>query len=202
MKCKYFDCGWCYAPIDVVTSASSSSSCIYPEHCPYLKTEMTKPTDADNAALFGKDLRVYSKKEMETKKMDNVESIEAEIKMLQSKLEFYKELEKTQPSPVEEAYKKVFGYYPQTDVGDGYWEYFQNGYKQAQKDYKVGEYQEPVKQKDTLYDLLGDFLQYSDHKETVCKIVRDWLDQNTTIVEEDYSTVTLKLKKGAFGDAN
>ena len=62
--------------------------------------------------------------------------------------------------------------------------------------------QEPVKQKDTLYDLLGDFLQSSDHKETVCKIVRDWLDQNTTIVEEDYSTVTLKLKKGAFGDAN
>jgi hypothetical protein len=41
MKCKYFDCGWCYAPIDVVTSASSCGSCIYPEHCPYLKTEMT-----------------------------------------------------------------------------------------------------------------------------------------------------------------
>ena len=68
--------------------------------------------------------------------------------------------------------------------------------------YGVIEDQEPVKQKDTLYDLLGDFLQYSDHKETVCKIVRDWLDQNTTIVEEDYSTVTLKLRKGAFGDAN
>jgi hypothetical protein len=41
MKCKYFDCGWCYAPIDVVTSASSCGSCVYPEHCPYLKTEMT-----------------------------------------------------------------------------------------------------------------------------------------------------------------
>ena len=41
MKCRYWDCGWCYAPIDVVTSASSCGSCVYPEHCPYLKTEMT-----------------------------------------------------------------------------------------------------------------------------------------------------------------
>lgn len=82
---------------------------------------------------------------LEIKNLDSVEAIEAEIKILQSKLEFYKELERTK-TPVEEAYKKVFGYYPVTDVGDAYWEYFQNGYKQAQKDYKVGEYQETVEE--------------------------------------------------------
>ena len=52
MKCKYWDCGFCYAPNDVVTSASSSSSCIYPEHCPYLKTEMTKKQSKENTTYI------------------------------------------------------------------------------------------------------------------------------------------------------
>jgi hypothetical protein len=131
MKCKYFDCGWCYAPIDVVTSKSSQGSCNYPEHCPYLKTEMTK-------------------------KMDTVESIEAQIKMLQSKLEFYKELEKTK-SPVEEAYKDWYGAYPTDGIAvDDSWDAFQAGYNAAQKDYKVGEHQEPVKKK-SLYQFLAEW---------------------------------------------
>lgn len=154
MKCKYFDDGWCCAPIDVVTSASSCGSCNYPEHCPYLKTEMTNQQPevmSSGTAIISDENGVPTKVHLSdkekltemTEKMDSVKSIEAQIKMLQSKLEFYKEVEKTPPSSVEEAYKKVFGCYPQTDVGDGYWEYFQNGYKQAQKDYKVGENQEP-----------------------------------------------------------
>ena len=44
-------------------------------------------------------------------------------------------VDKVKPkSPVEEAYKKVFGYYPVTDVGDAYWEYFQNGYNAAKEE--------------------------------------------------------------------
>jgi hypothetical protein len=82
---------------------------------------------------------------LEIKKLDNVESIEAEIKMLQSKLEFYKELEKTK-SPVEEAYKDWWGEYPGNEIwpnfDDTRWGGFQAGYNAAQKDYKVGEYQE------------------------------------------------------------
>jgi hypothetical protein len=42
MKCKYWDCGWCYAPIDVKTNANQGE-CISPENCPYLKTQMTEP---------------------------------------------------------------------------------------------------------------------------------------------------------------
>ena len=179
MKCRYWDCGWCYAPIDVVTSASSCGSCVYPEHCPYLKTEMTK------------------------KKMDTVESIEAQIKMLQSKLEFYKEFEKTK-SPVEEAYKDWYGVYPTDGIAvDNSWDAFQAGYNAAQKDYKVGEHQEPVKQKDTLYQMLDDEGTYGRiGLDAAFKVVKDWLYDNSTTVTEDYSTVTLKLKKGAFGDAN
>ena len=235
MKCKYWDCGFCYAPDDVVTSASSQGACYDYEFCPYLKTEITNQQPevmSSGTAIISDENGVPTKVHLsdkekltemtETHDLRNqwydepvqyetsekvIKDIEAQIKMLQSKLEFYKELEKTPPSPVEECYKDWWGEYPTTDdnaweVDHTRWEGFQAGYKSAQKDYKVGEFQEPVKQKDTLYDLLGDFLQYSDHKETVCKIVRDWLDQNTTIVEEDYSTVTLKLKKGAFGDAN
>lgn len=41
MMCEYWDCGWCYAPDDVETSASSQSACFDYEFCPYLKTVMT-----------------------------------------------------------------------------------------------------------------------------------------------------------------
>lgn len=105
---------------------------------------------------------------LEIKKLDSVKSIEAEIKMLQSKLEFYKELEKTK-TPVEEAYKRVYGAYPMTDLGDGCWENFQAGYAAAQEDYKVGEYQkaETPKPPEKLYDLIEEW----------------WADVFTTSVE-------------------
>lgn len=134
---------------------------------------------------------------LEIKKLDSVKSIEAEIKMLQSKLEFYKELEKTK-TPCEEAFKRVYGYYSNSDASDTTWIHFVNGYKFAQKDYKVGEYQE-AEDGATLYELLEEFLQYHNHRESICRLVRCWLYDNSTTVTEDYSTVTLKLNKGAFG---
>ena len=41
-KCKYWDAGWCYAPDDIETSASSQSACFDYDFCPYLKSQMTK----------------------------------------------------------------------------------------------------------------------------------------------------------------
>ena len=76
--------------------------------------------------------------------MTETELLKQEIKMLQSKLEFLEELEKTK-SPAEEAYKRVYGHYPVIDKNDYYrwdgkiWFAFQKGYEAAQKDYKVGE---------------------------------------------------------------
>lgn len=81
------------------------------------------------------------------KPMTAIEDIEAQIKVLQSKLEFYKELE-NHKTPCEEAYKRVYGHYPNTkrdDYGRPYderWFPFSSGYEVSQKDYKVGEYQE------------------------------------------------------------
>jgi len=237
---------FCYAPNDVVTSASSQGSCIYPEHCPYLKTEMTnqqpevmssgtaiisdengvptkvhlsdkekltemtKPTDADNDALFGKDLRVYSKKELETKKMDSVESIEAEIKMLQSKLEFYKELE-NHKTPCEIAFKRVYDVYPQTDVGDGYWENFQAGYNAA---YEEIVSQGPAKKK-SLYQFLaewkygiekGDIIPQFDNDEFSVfdwsQIFIEYLYECGDIISEDKDEIVIKLKQTQLEIAN
>ena len=231
MKCKYWDCGFCYAPDDVVTSASSQGACFDYDFCPYLKTEMTDKQPeviSSGTAIISDENGVPTKVHLsdkekltemtETHDLRNqwydepvqyetsekvIEDIEAQIKMLQSKLEFYKELEKTK-SPVEEAYKDWYGAYPTDGIAvDNSWDAFQAGYNAAQKDYKVGEHQEPVKQKDTLYQMLDDESTYGCiGLDAAFKVVKDWLYDNSTTVTEDYSTVTLKLKKGAFGDAN
>ena len=35
-SCKYWDCGWCYAPDNVGTNADAQSACVNPSFCPYL----------------------------------------------------------------------------------------------------------------------------------------------------------------------
>ncbi len=80
--------------------------------------------------------------------MTEIEEVKAQIKVLQSKLSFLEELEKTK-SPVEEAFKRLYTYYPDTDPirKSSTWMHFANGYKSAQKDYKVGEYQETAQER-------------------------------------------------------
>jgi len=53
-KCKYWDCGFCYAPDDVKTNATQSG-CFEPEHCPYLKSQnqMTNETDISKVLIEG-----------------------------------------------------------------------------------------------------------------------------------------------------
>ena len=70
--------------------------------------------------------------------MTEIEKTEGEIKVLQAKLELLKEMEKHK-TPCEEAYKRVYGFYPETYEDS--WSAFQDGYIASQKDYKVGEYQ-------------------------------------------------------------
>ena len=71
--------------------------------------------------------------------MTEIEKTEGEIKVLRAKLELLKEMEKHR-SPAEEAFKEVYGYYPEV-CERSVWVAFQKGYEEAQKDYKVGEYQ-------------------------------------------------------------
>jgi hypothetical protein len=63
--------------------------------------------------------------------MTEIEKTEAEIKVLQKKLELLKEIE-THKSPVEEAYKEWWGQYPELETDSEYddmrWQGFQAGY--------------------------------------------------------------------------
>jgi hypothetical protein len=79
--------------------------------------------------------------------MTELEEVKAQIKVLEKKLSFLEELEKTK-TPVEEAYKRVYGKYPVKDVSEDLtpldnwnvisWDAFQKGYDAA--------YEEKVKE--------------------------------------------------------
>ena len=123
--------------------------------------------------------------------MTELEEVKVQLKVLQSKLSFLEELEKTK-SPVEIAYKKYYGKYPITDCMSGgdkdyiSWDAFQMGYKFAQKDYKVGEYQEPKeepKEPKTLYQMFCD-RGWSEWGDELCDIVKEWMFQ----YDCDYAT--------------
>jgi len=52
MTCKYFDCGWCYAPSEISTSATPDKKCLNPDACLYLKSQMTE-TDISKVLIEG-----------------------------------------------------------------------------------------------------------------------------------------------------
>jgi len=102
--------------------------------------------------------------------MTEIEKTEGEIKVLQAKLELLKEMEKRR-SPAEEAFKEVYGYYPEV-CERSVWVAFQKGYNASQKDYKVEEEPEQA----TLYDVVRHGLEYSiDMCDEIVDSVRCWL---------------------------
>lgn len=52
MKCKYWDCGFCYAPVDVEHNATQGG-CFEPEYCPYKKSQMTNQQLPDIIEIGG-----------------------------------------------------------------------------------------------------------------------------------------------------
>lgn len=114
-----------------------------------------------------------------TKNEEEIEKVKAQIKVLEKKLSFLEELEKTQ-SPMEEAYKRVYGFYPETYENS--WNAFQAGYKSAQKDYKVGEFQESEEEPEelkTLYQMFCDKYWPKPNCDVFCDIVKEWMSQYT-----------------------
>ena len=107
---------------------------------------------------------------LEVKKMNEIQKVKAEMKMLEKKLSFLEELEKTK-SPVEEAFKKVYGEYP---MGEPFWVVFKKGYEEAQKDYKVEEPEEELK---TLYQMFYENDWNVRSCEVFCDIVKEWMSQ-------------------------
>ena len=115
---------------------------------------------------------------------NEIEELKAQIKVLEKKLSFLEELEKTK-TPAEIAFKEFYGAYPITDIADTSWDsdgwiYFEAGYNAAQKDYNVGEYQEPIPEEEhkTLYDILRE-LDKPMLIDDVCSAVKKWMSQYT-----------------------
>jgi hypothetical protein len=72
-----------------------------------------------------------------------IEKTKAEIKVLEAKLSFLEELQ-NHKTLCEEAYKKVYGNYPDTGIGNGHsyiwWDVFKKGYNAA-KEERVSKFQ-------------------------------------------------------------
>jgi len=73
---------------------------------------------------------------------ETIQQLKEDIAILQEKLQKLEELQRTK-SPVEEAYKRVYGFYPDTGICNGmsyvWWDVFCNGYNASKEDYKVEE---------------------------------------------------------------
>ena len=150
-KCEHWDAGWCYAPDDVKTNALGSGVCNLPEYCPYIKSQ---------------------------NKMNEIQQTKEDIAILQEKLKKLEELEiQKSKTPVEEAYKKVYGWYPPTtpsvsNYEDNRWSAFQNGYNASKEDCKVEEEPKP----ETLYNIVRHLLGFSiDMCDEIVDAVEDWL---------------------------
>ena len=129
-----------------------------------------------------------------TKNEEEIEKVKAQIKVLEKKLSFLEELEKTK-SPVEEAYKDWWGEYPsntwQCDVAR--WEAFKMGYNAAYEE-KVS--QEPAKDVVSLYKRFvyeGAYRMTSF--ENALKVVREFLMDEGVIETEDHEYITFTLQK-------
>jgi hypothetical protein len=103
---------------------------------------------------------------LEVKKMNEKEQLKAQIQELQEQLQKLEEI-----TPVEEAYKRVYGFYPETYEDS--WSSFQDGYIAAQKDYKV---EEPEELK-TLYQMFYDEKWSKSGCDDICKVVEEWMSQ-------------------------
>ncbi len=99
--------------------------------------------------------------------MTEIELLKQEIKMLQSKLSFLEELEKTKTS-CEEAYKNTYGYYPDMEHNANSFSIFQNGYTSAKEENVV---EEPAKPMNEVLDRLEN--KYKDAEENAASYMTD-----------------------------
>ena len=116
--------------------------------------------------------------------MTEIQKVKAEIKMLEKKLSFLEELEKTK-SPVEEAFKRVYGRYPVTDIADTCWDgstwtNFEQGYNAAYEEKVSQEPEEEPEELKTLYQMFENEGAYGQlYYDDALKVVKSWMSQYT-----------------------
>ena len=186
--------------------------------CPTQKLEIKKMTDMIFSTDGEEKFRIpfpapeiiTPTHKLEIKKMNEIQKTEGEIKVLQAKLELLKEMEKHK-SPVEEAYKGVYGWYPPTtpnvsNYEDNRWSAFQNGYNALKEDCKVEEEptpQEPAKDKVPLYTRFTDEGAYGQiYFDNALRVVRSFLVDEAVIENENHEYITFTLQKSLLEFTN
>ena len=104
---------------------------------------------------------------------ETIQQLKEDIALLQMKLQKLEEMEH-HITPCEEAYKRVYGYYPVTNHShseDDKWNAFQDGYDAAFfESCKVEEEPEELK---TLYQMWTD----GECRDDICYLVKRWMSQ-------------------------
>ena len=168
-SCEHWDCGFCYAPYYLKTSAINGA-CNNPYKCP----------------TFRESAPVQYETPM-TKNEEEIEKVKAQIKVLEKKLSFLEELEKTK-SPVEEAFKDNYGVYPnelKTTDDFNCWKSFKRGYNAAYEE-KVSEWeptpQTPEQVADGLKEAFREAVKQgvvssSTKPQTLTDLIYDWWER-------------------------
>jgi len=112
---------------------------------------------------------------LEVKKMTEIEKTKKDIEVLTAKLALLEEIE-NHKTPCEEAFKRVYGYFPTEpnwDDDEVRWESFQNGYNAS----KVSETPQEPEQLKTLYQMFYENDWNVRSCEVFCNIVKEWMSQ-------------------------
>jgi hypothetical protein len=148
---------------------------------------------------------------LEVKKMTEIEKTKKDIEVLTAKLALLEEIE-NHKTPCEEAFKRVYGYFPTEpnwDDDEVRWESFQNGYNAS----KVSETPQEPEQLKTLYQFLGeykygvgeDFPNFDDDEFSILdwhQIFIDYLYECCNILDEDDKQITVKINQSQLGGLN
>ena len=107
---------------------------------------------------------------------NEIEKTKKEIEVLTKKLSFLEELSQTK-TPCEEAFKRVYGYFPTEpnwDDDEVRWESFQKGYNAS----KVSETPQEPEELKTLYQMFENEGAYGQiYFDDALKVVKRWMSQ-------------------------
>jgi hypothetical protein len=162
---------------------------------------------------------------------ETIQTVKEDIALLQEKLKKLEEMEKHK-SPVEEAYKRVYGNYPDTGICNGmsyvWWDVFCKGYNEAHKDAIENNKnfeptpQTPEQVEQGLRDAMKkakedgvfekpkpktlydalDKLEKPMFIDDVCRVVERFLVDEAVIENEDHEYITFTLQKSLLEFTN
>ena len=179
-SCEHWDCGFCYAPYYLKTSAINGA-CNNPYKCPSFRE--SEPVKYETP-------------------MTELEELKAQIKVLEKKLSFLEELEKTK-TPVEESYKDWCGQYPKLETDSKYdvtrWEGFQAGYNAAYEE-KVSEWEPTPQTPEQVADGLKEAFREAVKQGVVSSVDKPKKNRDALDDMMDKMVEELKLKQKSLYD--